>query len=82
MGDSKRNEKIPRNREEAGKYYDDDEQTEQLKKKDLDRLTGKQVKKERPINKNRSKSNVLIRPKDDDDDSFEIGNNKKNSKKK
>ncbi|RYM33273.1 hypothetical protein ERX46_10020 [Brumimicrobium glaciale] len=81
MGDSKKNEKIPKDREEAEKYYGD-EHNEQLKKKDLDKLKSKQGKGERPANKERSKSNVLSHPRDEDDDSYEIDHNKKNSKKK
>ncbi|WP_107040006.1 hypothetical protein [Brumimicrobium mesophilum] len=81
MGDTKKNEKIPKDREEAEKFYGD-EANNQLKKKDLDRLKHKQGKDERPSNKNRSKSNVLTHPRDEDDESYEIDHNKKNSKKK
>lgn len=75
------NDKIPKDQEEAEKFYGD-EHNNQRKKEDSDKVKNKDVNKDKLDKDKRSNSNVLSHPRDKDDESFEVDHNKKKSDKK
>jgi len=78
MSNSK-NEQIPKDKEEAEKFYGDKTNT-QHKEGNLEKAKDDGKGNEKLNEKSRSKSNVLSHPKDKNDESFEIDHNKQNSK--
>lgn len=80
MGNIKE-DKIPKDREEARKFYGDDHNN-QRKDEDLDKIKDNNQVDENDKNdkSNRTKSNVLTHPKDKHDESFEVKHNENNSK--
>ena len=80
MGNTKR-DKIPKDKEEAEKYYGDDHNNQQ-KKKDIGKSIDQEDEDGRLGKDKRKKSNVLTHPRDEDDESFEIDHNKKKKDRK
>lgn len=79
MSDSKKDQ-IPKDKEEAEKYYGDKTNT-QRKDGELDKAKDNAKEGDKLGEEHRSKSNVLTHPKDKKDESFDIDHNEKNSKK-
>lgn len=79
MRDSK-NDQIPKDKEEAEKYYGDKTNT-QRKEGELEKAKNNGDTNENLGENERTRSNVLTHPKDKKDESFDVDHNEKNSKK-
>ncbi|PWH86695.1 hypothetical protein [Brumimicrobium oceani] len=79
MSDSKKDQ-IPKDREEAEKYYGDKSNTRR-KEEDLDEVKASKGESKTKGNAGERKdSNVLTHPKDKKDESFNVDHNEKDSK--
>lgn len=79
MSENKKNQ-VPKDREEAEKYYGDESNTRR-KEEDLDKVKANKGESKTKGNVGKRKdSNVLTHPKEKKDESFDVDHNEKDSK--